>query len=215
MTEIKKSFFSNLPRSRYLELLPNFKQEKTRAITTLALTLIALSFFGIFAINPTLSTIADLRKQIEDAQFVNQKMDQKIANLRSLQTQYAILQNDLPIILSAMPDKPQGSLLLAQLQKLTKDSSVVLFSAEDSRIILFGTPQLRQPVEPSTKLTSKAPYFTYQIGTTGTYENLSRFLSAFVQFDRIVTVENLVLGTDKDNPSQLSLFIKGTAYYQK
>jgi hypothetical protein len=65
------NIFANLYTSKYFEKLPDFKEKKIQAFITIALTLIALSFFAIFAINPTLSTIANLQKQSEDT-FVEQ-----------------------------------------------------------------------------------------------------------------------------------------------
>jgi len=66
---------------KYFELVPNFKQEKTQKFTTVILTLIAFAILLIFAINPTLSTIANLQKQLDDAKFIKEKLDQKINDL--------------------------------------------------------------------------------------------------------------------------------------
>src|SRR5215469_6686309 len=102
--KLPKSYFENLSAIRYreyLKLLPNMQEEKTRSFVTLILTFAALSFFGIFAINPTLTTIANHEKQISDDTQVDQQLKTKINNLSSLEQQYNLLGNDLTNILSA------------------------------------------------------------------------------------------------------------------
>jgi len=64
--KLPKSYFENLTASKYREYmkyLPNLKEESTRTFVTLALTFASLSFFGLFAINPTLATIINLKNR--------------------------------------------------------------------------------------------------------------------------------------------------------
>ncbi len=109
--KIPKNYFENLSTSKYreyLKLLPNFHEENTRIITTLILTFLAMSFFGIFAINPTLSTIVTLKKQLADSQLVHEKLGTKINNLSSLQQQYTQLSSELPVVFEAIPQTAQA-----------------------------------------------------------------------------------------------------------
>lgn len=69
--KINKDLLKNT-KIKYLQLLPNLKGEKTQKFTTLILTFFALSFFGLLAINPTISTISELNKELEDNKFVDQ-----------------------------------------------------------------------------------------------------------------------------------------------
>ena len=80
--------FKNIKNNKYYKLLPDFKEEKTRRLSSIVFSLLALSIFGLFAINPTLSTIARLKKELSDAKFVDQQLTEKIANLSSLQEVY-------------------------------------------------------------------------------------------------------------------------------
>ncbi|MGA2968093.1 MAG: hypothetical protein ABSD69_02925, partial [Candidatus Levyibacteriota bacterium] len=47
---------------KYLELIPDIKREKAQKYITIVLTLTTAIILGVFAINPTLSTIANLQK---------------------------------------------------------------------------------------------------------------------------------------------------------
>ena len=79
----------------FLSLLPTLKEKKMRQFTTLALTFITIAFFGFFAITPTVNTISELQKQLDDSNFVNDALQKKIANLTTLQTTYTQIQPDL------------------------------------------------------------------------------------------------------------------------
>ena len=59
-----KKNFKNLNLA-YIENVIDLKNKRAVQFTYLVLTIIALTFFGLFAINPTLSTIAKLQKEIE------------------------------------------------------------------------------------------------------------------------------------------------------
>src|SRR3990167_9706363 len=116
--------------SKYLELMPDFKKQKTQKFTTVVLTLLAIMILAIFAINPTLSTIANLQKQLEDANFVVERLDQKINNLSVLQTKYETLKNDLPIIYASIPKTEEAARLTGQLQALATENNLAIASIQ-------------------------------------------------------------------------------------
>src|SRR5580700_7871794 len=121
--KLPKSYFENLTAAKYreyLKLLPNLRQEQAQSLLMLILTFAALSFFGIFAINPTLSTIFDLQKQLSDDTLVNQQLQTKIDNLSALEQQYNELGTNLTNIYSAVPQNPEASLLSAQIAALVQ-----------------------------------------------------------------------------------------------
>src|ERR1700733_7592698 len=108
--QLPKNYLKNLSAARYreyLKLLPNMQQESTHNFVMLALTFGALSFFGIFAINPTLSTISDLQKQLADDASVDSQLQTKIDNLSALEQQYDQMGSNLTNIYSAVPQNPQ------------------------------------------------------------------------------------------------------------
>lgn len=200
----KQSLLLN-KQSKYWEMLPNFKEEKTKNFTTLILTLVALSFFGFFAISPTLSTIAQLRRQINDNEFVNKKLEQKITNLSLLQKEYTLLEKDLPIVFSAVPQTPTAPLLVAQIQFLALQSSLTI-----TRLQVFQ-------VELSKMQTDKnqPASFAFSLEAQGTTLQLTNFLNSLIRFERIITLENISLAKSSDKEEVLKLDIKGKAYFKK
>lgn len=188
---------------KYVQMLPYFKEQKTRAFLNLTLTLIGVSFFGIFAISPTLSTISQLKKQLEDSRLVNQKLDQKITNLDLLQKQYALLEPDLPVVFSAIPEDPTVPLLLAQLNALAVNSGVSIVSLQSQQV------ELTKPEETEKAHSS----FIFALEISGTHDNAMSFLSSLINFERIVTINSFSVTKTEEGLDQLQ--INGIAYFKK
>lgn len=188
----------------YKNLLPIFKKEKTQNFTTIILTFITLSFFGLFAINPTISTIAKLQKQLSDSKFVDQKLQEKISALNSLQNAYTSIKGDMPTILNAIPTKPETILLTALLQGITRQHTITI-----TRLQLFQ-------VELSKKQQVKDMYssFPFAIEVEGTQSNLTTFISELINFQRIISIANISYGKTKDS-NVFHLSLRGQAYFKQ
>lgn len=191
--------------NKYLKKLPSFKEKKTQQVTTLVLTLVALSFFGLFAINPTISTIAELQKELSDAQDVKTRLEQKIVNLGKLQIQYRTIQTDLPVVLSALPKTPSIPLLTAQLQAIAKSKNVEL---KNLQIYEVEISPLRAGV-------NRVSSFNFNTQAVGVYPDLVAFLQTLSDFDRILTFDFISLSKNKDaQTSTLVLTIRARAYFK-
>lgn len=194
----------NLKQSKYLELFPALKQEKTQKFTSLMLTFLALSFFGIFAINPTISTIVRLRRELVDAKFTETGLTQKIGNLSSLGKQYQQLENDIPYVLSAVPQNPQISLLVAQLQSTAQDSGIFLDDLQTFE------------VEVSTPKTAKKKYssFSFSLTAEGKYNEVLKLIDSISTMQRVVSLDIISLNRKADQSGTVQLSLKGTAYFK-
>ncbi len=191
---------------KYLELLPDFKERKTQAFTTLSLTLVALSLLGVFAISPTLSTITELRRQHSDSEFVYEKLTEKLTNLGLLQQKYAALEGDMPAILAALPEKPSVPILIGEIQALAKKNSTTI-----SHIEVFEV-DLGKVEEGPRKYSA----FTFAVDAQGDYKNLLDFSKALVEFQRIVTLENIAINKSvSESNIKPKLNIRGQAYFKK
>jgi len=189
--------------SKYLELIPDFKKEKTQKFTTIVLTLIASIVLGLFAVNPTLSTIANLRKQIEDDRFVDLKLQEKINNLTVLQQQYVTIQQDLPIIYDAVPQTSEVANLAAQIRAVAKESS----------LSLTGFQTFELSVSKGSALRKKYSSFEFAITAEGDYQNMLTFIDKLVNFQRVITVDEVaIVRSTQNNQSSLQLSVKATAY---
>lgn len=184
---------------KYLELIPDLKKEKAQKYITIVLTLATVITLGLFAINPTLSTIANLQKQIDDNNFVQQKLQQKINDLALLQGKYSDLQTDLPMIYNSVPKTTEVSLLIAGVQSIAKDSSLKITSLQTSEVNL-------------SKPTPKGSSFDFTLTANGSYSNILQFLDEISHFQRAVALKDITISTQNDS---LVLSFNGTAFFKQ
>ena len=184
---------------KYLELIPDLKKEKAQKYITIVLTLATAIILGLFAINPTFSTIANLQKQIDDNNFVQQKLQQKINNLAVLQEKYSSLQPDLSIVYDAIPKTTMVPIFIAEVQSIAKNSSLTITSLQTSEV----------------KLSNQTPNnssFNFTITANGTYQNMVKFLDTISHFQRIVAIKDISISTQSN---ALMLSFQGTVYFKQ
>lgn len=199
------SLFKNLQKKKYFEMLPDFKEERTQKFTTLVFTIVALSFFGLFAINPTLSTIANLNKQLSDSKFVDRELQSKINNLYLLQQKYDQLTPDMPYVLDSFPKNPEVPLLVAQLQSL----------AQTSNVAITGLQTFEIEIPNSSANTKKYYAFSFSMSANGSYESISKFVDSMIKMQRIVSINILSLSRNSGEGPSTQLNFKGTAYFKQ
>lgn len=204
--KLPKNYFENLSATKYreyLKLLPNLQQEQAQSLVTLILTFAALCFFGIFAINPTLTTIANLKKQLSDDTQVNQELQTKINNLSSLEQQYNQLGPNLTNILSAVPQNADTALLSAQIAALLKKHNLTVSSYRIDEVELAALPKLL-----------KTQSFVFSLQAQGNYNDMLSFASELDKINRIITVETMEIGRDSQT-NALTLTIRGREYFKQ
>lgn len=176
--------FKNLKRPKesklFLSLIPSFKEKRARQFTTLSLTFVTIAFFGFFAIGPTIGTITDLQKQLDDSKFVNDALQKKIANLTTLQTKYTQIQSTLDPVYSAVPANPGFDTFAGQLHQLALQFNVQLNRVQTLPLDLSATAM-------------KAPYLAYafSIECQGDLQSLQNFMTQLAQFNRLVTFDTI------------------------
>lgn len=206
--KINTTSLRNLSKEKYLayiHALPNFREEKIQTYAMLILTLFAISFFGIFAVSPTLSTIGELRKKLEDSSFVNDQLQTKIANMTKLQQEFNSLSPELPILYAAIPQAPDAGKLSGQIRSLATQHKVTLdeLQIQSAEIATPGKPRsILQPMK-------------LHIGVQGTLEDIRSFYDSLVDFDRVVTLTTLtVVVPSRANASNYRLTVEGQAYFK-
>ncbi|SRR6266568_3480969 len=204
--KLPKSYFENLSATKYreyLKLLPNIQQETTRSFITLILTFAALSFFGIFAINPTLTTIADLKKQLADDTAVDQQLKTKINNLSSLEQQYNQLGSNLTNIFSAIPQNADAPLLSAEVAALAQKHNLTLSTYHVDEVQLA-----------SSRKNVKTQSFIFTLQAQGDYNDMLAFSTELDKLNRIVTIESMDIGRDAQT-NNLTLTLRGRQYFKQ
>lgn len=203
-----QSFYQQL-RFYYKALVPLFEKPKVGAYTMFILSFFTIAFFGTLAIKPTLVTIVQLKKQIEDNRIVNEKMDDKINKLRLADVAYRDVQADLPAIFESLPNKPQTALLLGKLNRIFTENNI------DILILQFDPINITPPnTDPSS-----ASMLTFTLTGKASYQDALKFISLLSSMDRIVVIDSVNMqaqtGEDRAAFSQgggITLTIRGKAY---
>lgn len=206
--KVNTNFLRTLSKEKYLayiHALPNFHEEKVQTYLTLILTLVAISFFGLFAISPTLSTIFQLRKSLEDSKYLNSQLETKISNMTTLQGEYSSLSSDLPVLYAAIPQTPDVGKVSGQIRALAQDKNITLDELQIQSTEIASPGKARSVLQP----------IKLHIGVRGTLENIRSFYSALIAFDRLLTISSLtVVIPSKADASIYRLTVEGQIYFK-
>lgn len=93
-------------------------------------SIVAVIFFAMFAIRPTLITMSNLVKELNDKKALNEQLKQKIAALSSVQSEYSIVQPKLALLEEAIPSDPSFENAMLQLEKIASDRQVIISNAQ-------------------------------------------------------------------------------------
>lgn len=114
-------------RRQLLTTLTQFYEKPiAKASVELFLSIAAVLFFAIFAIRPTLITMSDLVKEIEDKRALDKQLGQKIAALSSAQSEYLKLESRLGVLDINIPTNPNIIETLKIIEKLASDQKITI-----------------------------------------------------------------------------------------
>lgn len=105
-----------------------------RVSLELFLTIGTILFFALVAIKPTLVTMSDLVKEIEDKTELEQKLNQKLAALASAQVEYQSLGDRIERLDEAIPSSANLIELLKIIEKTCSEEMVIIESMTVSSI---------------------------------------------------------------------------------
>lgn len=185
-----------------------------RAYLGILLSLVAVSFFIVFALQPTLTTIASLFSQIKTQQEVLAKLEEKSASLEQAQNTYLAMQDRLLEVRMAIPQSPQPALFLRQLEVLAVRNNVSILTVSVEEVTLFGGPGKTPKTATAQKLPAGAADLTFSISLTGSYPALSQFLANLSQLRRPILFENVVFASQAAS-GNITMAITGTVPFQQ
>lgn len=177
----------------YQRLQVYYQKPVTQVSTAVIFTITTIIFFAVFAIKPTLETIAELLKKIQQQEKILVQAEQKAAALATAQNQYMSIEADLPILLSAIPSDYQLRPLLKDIEAIAGQLSIPLNSI---RIADIEYPQLQK--------TDKPLEIHFTISLDSSYSLSKKFFTALQQLPRFIAIDSLsiVRPSEKENRSQ-------------
>lgn len=177
-----------------------FEKEEVKAYTMAILSFFALSFFTLFAIKPTLSTLFTLKKQIADSEQLDKNLETKINSLLEVQGEFQGYKEDLNLVKEALPTYPKLPNLLRKIEGLANEQGIII---TDLQVEGF---------ELQEKTTSDEPLsFTFLLSIAGDYSQVEGFLKKLLNLRRIIALEELKFSLDQEQ--KINLALKGKSYY--
>ena len=183
----------------------NASQNKQRVTAYLYIifSLFALSFFSIFAIGPTITTISNLNKQLEEDKSALKQLQDKNAALKSLSAQYLEIEPQLELIENAIPQSSKVADISRQLELLTVKHNLIVQKLDSGLMELYPAKNTNSPVFS----------FLFSVCVSGTEQDINAFIGDLINMGRIIGIEKLTTGKQQNN--QFSASITGRAYFYK
>ncbi len=198
-----KDFFLNV-LGQY-KAKPNFKK-----YLELILSMVTIALFAIFAIRPTILTIIELNKEINQKQETILKLTQKI---RDLQNGNNTLQRETPrlsIIDNAVPDNPMPEVLVKQIESIANSTQLKIMNVSISNTVLIGSEDIANTQQDSKKLPDNARQMPFTVSVTGKYEDLYSFTDKLQNLRRPVQIDSFAINSSFiENEKVLILVISG------
>ena len=191
----------------YKTFASRVKSKKSVSYFTITLSLLSLSFFGLFAIRPTLITGFSLMKNVSDQKKLNVDYENKITSVIRAQSEYELIRNNLPLIERAIPDRAQFQSLAYSLEEIAQQSELVI-----NQLQIDGVPVSAE--KPSDTLKE----YKFNLMANGSFESAFSFITHLINLRRIVTIQSLELIQDSNAEStesgSIRLTLKGNTYYE-
>lgn len=201
-----------MPKSKQeqlqLVLLDFYNNPVARVSLELVFSILAVIFFAVFAVKPTLQTMSELVKEIEDKRALEEQLEQKIASLNTAQTQYQQFGEQLYLLDEAMPKT--ASLLegLKIVEKLASENNIVI-----KGIVVSAVPD---ELNSANEDKAKREILTFNIDLTGGYLDIRQFIEALMASRRMMLVDqvNFSLGSNRYQKDLNAIMKINLPYYQ-
>ncbi len=173
-----------------------YKKPVAKVSLEFFLSVIVILFFALFAIRPTLVTMSELVKEIEDKKELASQLQRKIAALSSAQEEYQRLESEIVMLNQAVPVQPELLEALKILEKLAGEENVII-----ETLLLQEIPE----EDPLTNLTyeeidSRDLYFTVRV--IGDYPSIKDYVAAIQAMRRSFMIEEINFLIDEQDQQQ-------------
>lgn len=183
-TLVDKIKFAN-SRIPYSHMRKSFRSKHNHAYAMLILSLFTMSFFGFFALRPTLVTIATLNRQIDDSRELDRRLSEKLNSLVQAQAEYEVVVPFLSKINNAIPENPEYPSLLTDIESITDNSRADTVSK-------FQLGSVKLNAQDSGKI-------GLSVDSEGGYLSLESFIEQILSNARLLTINSLGFKSSAQN----------------
>lgn len=214
-------------KSFFLNMLSQYKQRNDwKAYLEILLSLGTISVFSIFALRPTVLTIAGLIKQIDEKEATLEKMDNKIQNLSKAQILYDGERGNINLLeQTTVPKSVNSEVFARQIEGLSAKHLVTVSSFTLSEGVVFesNTSRDTQSDNVTNVATGESPEgvvdvnFSLSMKTNiEAYQLLIAFLSDLADLRQPPKINRVDFTKEKNKDqetNELTLTVKGNLYY--
>lgn len=190
----------------YTYIKPVIQNRIIRSTAPTIFSLIALSVMIIFAIRPTISTILNLQKEIDNN---HQVLDSLLTKEQNINQAKKNLDNISAIkrekIASSLPPDAELPTLIKQLQSSLGSTATISALQIQPLVIVDNT------INPGS--THSIGKVEFSFNAQGPYDQLLTILNNLQTGPRLISLDNIVMTKQTDGPIILS--ITGQAYFMK
>jgi len=182
-----------IKRKQLLTALNQFYTKPiARVSVELLLTLCTVLFFALFAIRPTLLTMSDLIKEIDDKKALDQQLSQKIAALSSAQTEYLRLEGRLNVLDEALPSQPKIIEAVKIIEKIASDRNIAILSLNVAELPVENESSLE--FDQLTRQQTSA-----SVTITGDYLTIRQFVEDLKATRRSFIVDTVIFSLSEES----------------
>ncbi len=182
---------------KYYHARDEDERQKFIAYFYITISLFTLSFFGFFAIRPTIITIVNLDRQLKDSEQVLSRIKEKQGDLAKLTAQQESLKNEIALVEKAIPNAPKIPYLSRQIETVALRNNVNLTSLN------FGTVDVSKAA-PGSLLS-----FSISITAEGSENDVNKFIRELTSIDRVLGFERFTTGKTKKDVFGGTIAMKG------
>lgn len=198
---------SNRYRYYYRRLVAFYQKPVTQVSSAVLFTLAIIIFFAVFAIKPTLETIAQLITKIEAQELVLEQAKKKTTALAAAQEKLTTIESALPALESAIPASYQIQQITRSIESIAGTQNLALNNLRVSSVTY--------PIQPSS---SPIEEISLNISFDSTYPEAKILLVTLSQLPRLLALETISITQPEFSARELSadtiqVNIQAKAYY--
>lgn len=210
---------------RYMKELVSVYQQRSdiRAFTEILLSTVAIFVFGVFAIRPTLVTVAGLNGEINSKKETLAIMNTKIDNIIAAQQLYEANRGVIGLLQSSVPPQSDPLQYAAQIEQIATRSGVTLLNIALDIAPLLNVNEEELPLPPAQTLeeaTAETPvvekFIPVTISVEGEFPGIATFLADIENTRRPLLPLSLLVAlqnTLEENSSTVVFTVAGKIPY--
>ena len=194
-------------RQYYVNLQRIYEKPAIRVSVFVLLSFVIVIFFSLFAIQPTLTTVSQLVREIEDKQQINDRLGTKVTTLDSLQGLMLTIQQDIPLILNLIPEDFSTGRLIQEMEYVAQLNDVSVLSVQFKPIIL----------DDKISQAGELQRLNFNLSVGGSFEGVRNFIDTLEKLDRLLVLSEVDFISGAENFQRRGFAaiseITGEAYY--